>query len=211
MKKIIMAIMAGILLMGCATTSGTMGRGTGNEEIFGKSLDKQVHAPVITREDLGRITKQSTDFTSLETTLSDFSVRIVNKTNEDLHLGLMTKDTGYSRWFYLHILPNETKEFSIPDVIKLNESYMAIRHPNPEKFTIMSTGAHFSPTVREIIKTHSLEFIYDNCDPVIDTKTGYSDYSMAFDWSFIEPFECNNTVKEIEWDDLDKILKAHSK
>ena len=211
MKRIILIVaavlMAGIFA-GCATTSGTTGKkGTGNEEVSGKSLDKQVHAPVITREDLGRITKQSTDFTSLETTLSDFSVRIINKTKEDLHLGLMTKDMGYSRWFYLHVLPNETKEFSIPDVIKLNESYMAIRHP--KKFIIMGTGPHFSPTVREIIKTHSLEFIYDNRDPVMEN--GNLTYAYSFDWSFIEPFECNNTVKEIEWDDLDKILKAHSK
>ena len=224
MKKIFIILSVLSLFVGCASKPSTEKveviyhhiEGNRVEDAKRPELDYNapdyadtfVHKPIITKElfleNIGRFNDTREDFTKYETKRTNLSIRIINKTGEDLKLGFMSKDRSWTRWFYLNIPPYETKEFSIPDVITLGDSYIAMKHP--EKWFIFNTKKHFNPAVREILRTHSFEFIYDNRKPTKYNEVGEADYSQTFDYSFIEPFECDNVLQEISWDDLSLII-----
>ena len=228
MKKILIVLLVLSLLVGCASKPSTKKGEAIYHHIEGNRVedakrpeldynapdyaDTFVHKPIITKElfleNIGRFNDTREDFTKYETERTYLSVRIINKTGEDLKLGFMSKDRSWSRWFYLNIPPYETKEFSIPDVITLGDSYIAMKHP--KKWYIFDTKKR-NPATKEILKTHSFEFTYDNREPAKYNEAGEADYSQTFDYSFIEPFECDNLVEEIPWDDLSLIIGKSAK
>lgn len=143
----------------------------------------------------------------------NFTGKIINNSDKKFKIGIMSKSNGWTRWFYLEVPPHDEKYFTIPDLVKKHDTYIAIKHP--EQWFIYNAGEHLDKYINNskewlndfwntyceyanyVFDTYSLEFIYE--DNVIN-----KDYN----WKFVPRYKDeNNILQEVDYDtELSKLF-----
>lgn len=184
------------------------------DEIF-NDLRKILDKPVITKTDLAYIrflpynpsfpVRDITKMPSSKIQRSTFTGRIINKTDKPIKLYFSTDEPGILRT--ITIQPDEAGYFSFPiirhkSLNRFKDRYFFVEidgkrerflHINEDHIHEPNTGrdenAIYLPICEEIVKSHSLELIYDGYH-----STRLCDLLLNYDLKFIEPFD-------YEWED----------
>ena len=147
----------------------------------------------------------------------NFTGKIINNSDKSLKIGIMSKSDGQTRWFYLEVLPHEEKYFTIPNLVKMHDTYIAFK--NPELWYFYKVGEHpnkyindpdkkinnlwntYCDFVNYVFDNYSLEFIYDE-DIIIKNN---------YEWRFVPRYENEeNMLKEVDYDtELSKLLGTY--
>ena len=210
MKKIIMAIMAGILLMGCATTSGTSSKKNANfsRNDEGIEIIERIYDPIVTSEqfekaEIYRFQIHTDDIEELlkkhssKTERKNFSGKITNTTNRTAHIRIYPrgdkKIEGELPDVNISIPPHETYYFIIENFFTLGQNLLGISElDNPEWkgkmgypfISIKDPSKECYPVAEEVLKTHSIEVIY-NCESYATDKN----QNAGIQYKFVEPFD----------------------
>ena len=186
MKKIfiILLVLFVGLLVGCASKPVV--------EEDDNLVESFFNSKVISKEDLNAIYSiysLDSDY-CLETNRTDFTIKIVNTTNEKQYFKFQTwhfDENGKCdgcRFFYSTVSPNDTGLFNLFDFITLGEDGLIIYVWDSQKNNYRSTFSISHYNFKEVCKTHSLEMIYDG-----DRPAPFGVVS-EYNFQFIEPFEC---------------------
>lgn len=184
-------------------------------EIF-KDLFEIINQPIITKEELKYIadlpygntrvyTFDPIDVSKMPISKSDrinFTGRIINLTEETVKFYIPTDDPHIYKILnipagetgYFTSIRYGTNEFGRVFYVEINGKLKTLIYFNEDEFHNPNTGmnetAIYLPICEEIMKTHSLELIYDGYH-----EFGMTEYKIAgdceYDFKFIEPFDYN--------------------
>lgn len=143
----------------------------------------------------------------------NFTGKFINNSDKKLKIGIMSKSNSWTRWFYLEVPPHDEKYFTIPDLVKKHDTYIAIKQP--EQWFIYKAGEHLDKWIDDpeewlnvfwntyceyanyVFDTYSLEFIYDD-----------NSINKNYDWKFVSRYENEkNILQEVDYDtELSKLF-----
>lgn len=219
MKKIFILFAALSLLVGCASKpkEGKYAREARlqaekaeSEQV--KTIKQLVYAPTVSLDELEEARKiawsgidkekleEKRAFYSSKTKRKDFTGKIINETNEEVHLRVFPRGT-YTYDLEINNLPDvdfiippqQTYYFKIENFFVVGENMFAIQKMNENRSYaggyILSYGdetcndSHlFFPVVEECLKSHSIELFYDHSPS--------DNYSIkSYRHQFVKPFD----------------------
>ena len=153
---------------------------------------------------------------------NNFTGRIINNSDNTMHIRLLSrKDYNPARCFYIEVPAYSEKQFTIPDVMKFDETHIAMQVAVSDKQFWCEAGtqskearSNYAKFCQYVFSNYSFELTYNDFEQTYKAEDMLVGDSIKYskNWRLLPHYELNGSVcKEVEFKSLNKYFGVSAK